>query len=152
MHEIVVNLHMHTRYSDGTGTHKDIAHAAIKTGLDAVIVTDHNVLVQGVEGSEYAIGYFGFAYYQENSERLNILSVEGVTPDAETAESGEYPLARPLFIYSDAKIMQEKPQVAAFIHFYLENVGNEILDVGYFPVSDAKLQEGLDAWQSAIGE
>lgn len=50
MHEIVVNLHMHTRYSDGTGTHKDIAHAAIKAGLDVVIVTDHNVLVQGVEG------------------------------------------------------------------------------------------------------
>jgi len=113
---------------------------------------DDNVLVQGVEGSEYAIGYFGFAYYQENSDRLNILSIEGVTPDAETAESGEYPLARPLFIYSDATILQEKPQVAAFIHFYLENVGNEILDVGYFPVSDAKLQEGLDAWQTAIGE
>ena len=50
MHEIIVNLHMHTRYSDGSGTHKDIANAAIKTGLDAVIVTDHNVLVQGVEG------------------------------------------------------------------------------------------------------
>ena len=50
MHEIVVNLHMHTRYSDGSGTHKDIAQAAIQTGLDAVIVTDHNVLVQGVEG------------------------------------------------------------------------------------------------------
>jgi hypothetical protein len=50
MHEIIVNLHMHTRYSDGTGTHKDIAEAAIKTGLDAVIVTDHNVLVRGMEG------------------------------------------------------------------------------------------------------
>ena len=50
MHEIIVNLHMHTRYSDGTGTHKDIAEAAMKTGLDVVIVTDHNVLVQGVEG------------------------------------------------------------------------------------------------------
>ena len=50
MQEIVVNLHMHTVYSDGTGTHKDIAHAAIRAGLDAVIVTDHNVLVQGVEG------------------------------------------------------------------------------------------------------
>ncbi|HEY5729326.1 MAG TPA: CehA/McbA family metallohydrolase [Anaerolineales bacterium] len=50
MHEIIVNLHMHTRYSDGTGTHKDIAEAAIKAGLDAVIVTDHNILVQGVEG------------------------------------------------------------------------------------------------------
>ncbi|NWG05988.1 MAG: PHP domain-containing protein [Chloroflexi bacterium] len=55
MYEIIVNLHMHTRYSDGSGTHKDIAHAAIKTGLDAVIVTDHNVLVQGVEGY-YRVG------------------------------------------------------------------------------------------------
>ncbi len=59
MHEIVVNLHMHTRYSDGSGTHKDIAQAAIKTGLDAVIVTDHNVLVQGMEG-----------YYRSSSSAL----------------------------------------------------------------------------------
>lgn len=50
MHEIIINLHMHTRYSDGSGTHKDIAEAAMKAGLDAVIVTDHNILVQGVEG------------------------------------------------------------------------------------------------------
>jgi hypothetical protein len=50
MHEIVINLHMHTRYSDGSGSHKDIAQAAMQTGLDAVIVTDHNVLVQGMEG------------------------------------------------------------------------------------------------------
>ncbi len=62
MHEIVVNLHMHTRYSDGTGTHKDIAHAAIKSGLDAVIVTDHNVLVQGVEG-----------YYRVSRSRVLLL-------------------------------------------------------------------------------
>jgi hypothetical protein len=55
MHEIVVNLHMHTRYSDGTGTHKDIAQAAIRAGLDVVIVTDHNVLVQGLEGY-YRVG------------------------------------------------------------------------------------------------
>jgi phosphate transport system substrate-binding protein len=103
-----------------------------------------------VEGSPYAIGYFGFAYYQENTDRLNILSVEGIAPTAETAESNTYPLARPLFIYSDAKIMQEKPQVAAFIWFYLNNVNDEISDVGYFPVSDAKLQEGLDAWQAAL--
>ncbi|HLE90762.1 MAG TPA: PstS family phosphate ABC transporter substrate-binding protein [Anaerolineales bacterium] len=112
---------------------------------------DDNVLVQGVGGSEFAIGYFGFAYYQENSDQLNILSVEGVAPTAETAESGEYPLARPLFIYSDPTIMTEKPQVAAFILFYLENVGNEILDVGYFPVSEGKAQENLDAWNSALG-
>ena len=112
---------------------------------------DDNVLVQGVEGSEFAIGYFGFAYYQENSDRLKILSVEGIEPTAETAESGEYPLSRPLFIYSDANIMKEKPQVASFIWFFLNNVNNEISDVGYFPISDAKIQEGIDAWKTAMG-
>jgi predicted metal-dependent phosphoesterase TrpH len=50
MHEIVVNIHMHTRYSDGAGDHHDIAAAALKRGLDAVIVTDHNILVEGYEG------------------------------------------------------------------------------------------------------
>ena len=50
MQEIVVNLHMHTRYSDGSGTHKDIVRAAFQAGVDVVIVTDHNVLVQGFEG------------------------------------------------------------------------------------------------------
>src|SRR5215212_6266959 len=125
---------------------------AILNAANIQLSEDDNVLVQGVEGSEFAVGYFGYAYYQENADRLNILSVEGVEPTAETAESGEYPLARPLFIYSDANIMQGKPQVSAFILFYLNNVGNEILDVGYFPISDAKLQEGLDAWNTAVGE
>src|SRR5258708_3773861 len=50
MHEIIVNLHTHTRYSDGDGSHHDIAQAALKRGLDAVIVTDHNVYVRGFEG------------------------------------------------------------------------------------------------------
>jgi PHP domain-containing protein len=50
MDEILINLHMHTRYSDGTGSHQDIAAAAIRSGLDVVIVTDHNVLVRGIEG------------------------------------------------------------------------------------------------------
>ena len=112
---------------------------------------DDNVLVQGVEGSPYAIGYFGYAYYQENQGSLKALSVNGIEPTAETAESGEYPLSRPLFIYSDANIMKEKPQVAAFIWFFLNNVNNEISDVGYFPVSDAKLHEGMDAWKKAMG-
>jgi phosphate transport system substrate-binding protein len=112
---------------------------------------DDNVLVQGVQGSPYAIGYFGYAYYQENASTLKALSVDGIAPTAETAESGEYPISRPLFIYSSTEIMQEKPQVSSFIYFYLGNVTNEILDVGYFPVSDAKAQENLDAWMTATG-
>jgi len=112
---------------------------------------DDNVLVQGVEGSPYAIGYFGYAYYQENASSLKALSVDGITPSAESAESGEYPISRPLFIYSSTEIMQEKPQVSAFIYFYLTHVMDEILDVGYFPISDDKAQENIDAWNSALG-
>ncbi|MEO8355034.1 MAG: PstS family phosphate ABC transporter substrate-binding protein [Chloroflexota bacterium] len=111
---------------------------------------DDNVLVQGVEGSPYAIGYFGYAYYQENASSLKALSVDGVVPSAESAESGEYPISRPLFIYSSTEILQEKPQVSAFIYFYITNVVDEILDVGYFPVSDGKAQENLDAWNAAL--
>jgi len=112
---------------------------------------DDNVLVQGVEGSPYAIGFFGFAYYTENSAKLNVISVGGVAPTAETAESGEYPISRPLYIYSDAKIMQEKPQVAAFIHFFLAEVNNEIDSVGYFPASQSALDEALATWSTAVG-
>jgi phosphate transport system substrate-binding protein len=113
---------------------------------------DDNVLVQGVQGSPYAIGYFGYAYYQENASTLKALSVDGVTPTTETAESGEYPISRPLFIYSSTEIMQEKPQVAAFIYFYIANVENEILEVGYFPVSESKAQESLAAWTTATSK
>lgn len=112
---------------------------------------DDNVLVQGVEGSPYAIGFFGFAYYLENQGNLKVLSVNGVEPNAESAESGEYPISRPLYIYSDAKIMQEKPQVAAFIHFFLTEVNNEIDSVGYFPASRDALDEALATWSSAVG-
>ncbi|MBK7318353.1 PstS family phosphate ABC transporter substrate-binding protein [Candidatus Villigracilis affinis] len=112
---------------------------------------DDNVLVQGVEGSPYAIGYFGFAYYSENSGALKAIGIEGVEPNQASVDAGEYPLARPLFIYSDAKILTEKPQVAAFIYFYLSNVNDNIVDVGYFPAPADALQGSLDAWMSASG-
>jgi hypothetical protein len=71
MYEITLNLHMHTRYSDGDGSHKDIANAAIKAGLDAVIVTDHNVWVNGPEG-----------YYQEGSKRVLLMVGEEIHDQA----------------------------------------------------------------------
>ncbi|HRV90890.1 MAG TPA: PstS family phosphate ABC transporter substrate-binding protein [Anaerolineae bacterium] len=112
---------------------------------------DDNVLVQGVEGSPYAIGFFGYAYYNENQEALKALAVDGVSPTEDSAEDGSYPLARPLFIYSDANIIAEKPQVGSFINFYLTNVDDEILDVGYFPASDAALGEAKAKLAGALG-
>ena len=111
---------------------------------------DDNVLVQGVEGSKYAIGYFGFAYFSENSGALKAVAVEGVEPNQTTVDDGSYPISRPLFLYSDASILKEKPQVAAFIYFYLSNVNNEISDIGYFPAPAADLQASMDAFTSAV--
>ncbi|MBN1372141.1 MAG: substrate-binding domain-containing protein, partial [Anaerolineaceae bacterium] len=111
---------------------------------------DDNVLVQGVEGNKFAIGYFGFAYYQEESDRLGMLTVDGVTPSQKTAEDGSYALARPLFIYSDAEILRSKPQVAAFVRFYLDNVNAVITEVGYFPASYNTLNESKQLWIEAV--
>lgn len=113
----------------------DAASAAILNVPGIQLSEDDNVLVQGVEGSPYAIGYFGYAYYLENQEALKAVSVDGVVPSAVTAESGEYPISRPLFIYSDPTIMAEKPQVASFVNYFLTNVNDQIIDVGYFPAS-----------------
>ena len=112
---------------------------------------DDNVLVQGVEGSPYAIGYFGYAYFSENSGALKALAIDDVGPNQANVDNGTYPLARPLFIYSDATIMTEKPQVAAFIYYYLSNVNDNIVDVGYFPAPAADLEGAMNAWMSATG-
>lgn len=111
---------------------------------------DDNVLVTGIEGDPYAIGFFGFAYYQENAAKLNLVQIDGVTPDFDTAESGAYALSRPLFIYSDATIMKDKPQVAAFIGFYLKNVSDVIGDVGYFPASAESIQKSEEAYLNVV--
>jgi phosphate binding protein len=111
---------------------------------------DDNVLVQGVEGNKNAIGYFGYAYFQENADKLKALKINGVEPSGSSVDAGAYPLARPLFIYSDPKIMTEKPQVADFINFYLTYVNDEIGKVGYFPASSAALNVAKGNWWHAV--
>lgn len=111
---------------------------------------DDNVLVQGVLGSPYAVGFFGYAYYAENQDTLKVLAIEAVEPSAENVDNGSYPLARPLFIYSDADVMRSKPQVAAYINYFLSNVNDLIREVGYFPASTASLDDARDDWLFAM--
>lgn len=111
---------------------------------------DDNVLVQGVLGSPYAVGFFGYAYYAENQDTLKVLAIEAVEPSAENVDNGSYPLARPLFIYSDADVMRSKPQVAAYINYFLSNVNDLIREVGYFPASTASLDDARDEWLFAM--
>lgn len=121
-------------------------------GANPQLSENDNVLVQGVEGSPYAIGYFGYAYYKANQGKLKALKINGVEPTEATAESSEYPISRPLFIYSAKSILKEKPQVASFINFYLSYVDEEIEDVGYFPASTESLNEAKQNWLGAAGQ
>jgi phosphate transport system substrate-binding protein len=98
-----------------------------------------NVLVQGVQGNQYAVGFFGYAYYQANATVLTAVAVDGVLPTLESVEGGTYKIARPLFIYSAPTIIQEKPQVGEFINYYLSVLDTVIAEVGYFPASQQAL-------------
>ena len=121
----------------------------ILTANNLELSEDDNVLVQGVLGSPYAVSFFGYAYYQENAGELNVLSVDGVEASAESVDAGTYPLARPMYMYTTADIMAEKPQVAGFMNFFLTYVNEEIVDVGYFPASTESMTSAIDAWTNA---
>ncbi|MCL4858443.1 MAG: PstS family phosphate ABC transporter substrate-binding protein [Caldilineaceae bacterium] len=135
-----------------TPAYKELAEERHLSAANLQLSEDDNVLVQGVEGDVNAIGYFGYAYYQENADRLDILTLNDVEATTDNVDAGLYPLARPIFIYSDAQIMQDKPQVAAFINFYLTYVNEEIRGVGYFPAPAAALDEAKANWVAALGE
>jgi phosphate transport system substrate-binding protein len=86
---------------------------------------DDNILVQGVSGDEGGLGYFGFSYYEQNQDKLNLVGVNGgascVKPATDTIQSGEYkPLARPLFMYPSTKALK-RPEVKAFMDYVVEN-------------------------------
>ncbi len=116
---------------------------------------DDNVLVTGVAGDEYSLGYFGLAYYDENKDRLKLLAVDGgdgncVKPTMETVRDNTYsPLSRPLYIYV-RKSSLERPEVKAFIQFYLEQVGSLVPVVGYVPVSDEVAAKNKEVLEEAL--
>lgn len=105
---------------------------------------DDNVLVQGVAGDKYAMGFFGHSYYEENKDNLKALKINGVEPTTENIRNGSYkPLSRPLFIYVNTKSL-ERPELKAFVKFYLEKAKDLVEQVGYVPLEDAKYQEQLN--------
>lgn len=106
---------------------------------------DDNVLVQGISGDKYGLGFFGLAYYEENQDKLKLIPVNGgngpVLPSVETVRNGTYtPLSRPLLIYVNS-VAAKKTEVQEFVKFYLENAGILAGEVGYVPLEDTKYSE-----------
>ena len=113
---------------------------------------DDNVLVQGIAGDASATGFFGLAYYAANADRLKLVGVDGgsgcILPSESTVNDGTYsPLSRPLFFYV-SKPAAERPEVEAFIHFYLANAKDLAADVGYVALPDAMYAEQLEIFNS----
>jgi phosphate transport system substrate-binding protein len=112
---------------------------------------DDNVLVQGVAGEDGGLGYFGFSYYEQNQDKLNLVGVDAgsgcVEPSQESISSGEYkPLSRPLFMYPSQKALR-RPEVKAFMDYVVENYQAISEAAAIVPMS----QEQADQAKSALG-
>jgi phosphate transport system substrate-binding protein len=121
--------------------------------------TDDNVLVRGVSGEKYSLGYFGFAYYLENAKKLKAVPVsatgdvsDAVAPTPETIEGGTYtPLSRPLFLYVN-KAKLARPELAEFLTYYLAEGQNLVSEVGYVRLGKETHAATADALKQAIGK
>lgn len=114
----------------------------------ATLSEDDNILVQGVTGDKNAIGYFGYAYYAENKDKLKVVPIDGgngpVEPTNETVESGEYaPLSRPLFTYVKNESVK-KAEVADFVEFMIDNAAELSEDVGYVKLPEEEYEKDLE--------
>ena len=120
---------------------------------DFVASEDDNVLVQGISGDEFSLGYFGYAYYVENQERLKVVPIDGgagcIAPTDEAINNGSYaPLSRPLFIYVRADAAQ-KDHVAEFVRYYLSKNGRRLAaSVGYIPFPEGVYNLGLAKFEA----
>ena len=119
---------------------------------DYTASADDNVLVQGISGDRGSLGYFGYAYYQENQDSLKVIAIDNgdgcVAPEPSTIEDGSYtPLSRPLFIYVNVKSL-EKPEVLAFVEYYMDHGYQLTGEEGYVPVERSIYADNKAAAQS----
>lgn len=110
---------------------------------------DDNILVTGIKGDEFSLGFFGYSYFKENADSIKAVGVDAgegcIEPTDLTIEDGTYaPLSRPLFIYVSKKSLADKPQVGEFATFYLELLPTITTEVGYINLPEARLQAAKD--------
>ena len=108
---------------------------------------DDNVLVQGIAGDKYSLGYFGFAYYEENTDKLKIVKVDSgsgpVEPTFDTIKDGSYaPLSRPIYMYVSRKALEQE-HVKTFVEYFLTEGTTLVSEVGYVELGDANYEAEL---------
>jgi len=119
---------------------KNAAGEVLTPRQDYSASADDNVTVKAVSGSAQGLGYFGFSYYEENADTLDAISLDGVAPSADTITDGSYPLSRPLYIYV-SKASLKKPEVVAFVKYYIENARSLAEELQFVPAPQDSLDE-----------
>ncbi len=127
----------------------EVVQNQMLTAADTFSSEDDNELAAGIAADPNGIGFFGNAYYQQNSDKVKLLAVEGLLPDEETALSGAYALDRPLFLYTTADILAENLAANGFINYLLTHINEEIEQVGYLPTSQEDLNYSQQNWIKA---
>lgn len=128
---------------------EEVVGEAKASRTDYTASEDDNTLIKGVAGDKNALGYFGYAYYIENKDQLKIVKIEkeagqgAVEPTDQTINNGSYSLSRPVYIYVNSESLK-RPEVKAFVQFYLEYAKEIAKEVGYIALPDDQYSKSLE--------
>ena len=144
----------------------EVVEKAIETETDlrqdenTTFNSDDNVLLDGIANDKYSFGFFGYAYFVSNSDKVKAVPIvnkngDAVLPSDETVQDGSYnPLARPLFIYVNNESLKTKPQVAEFAKFFFSEMGGPAImsDVGYSMPPSGTYEANMEALAGVLGQ
>lgn len=137
---------------DSLGMDGDACHALRGDGRIIEIAGDYTETLARLDAQADAVGVFGLSFYDQNRDRLQVATVDGVTPSLETIGSGEYPVSRPLFFYVKGEHLDVIPGLAEYTEFFLNEMvsgyGSPLEDAGLIPLDDDERAEALAQFQA----
>jgi phosphate transport system substrate-binding protein len=141
---------------EGTAEAQKVPEEEWAPRADYTASANDNVIIEGIAGTPTSLGWVGYAFYQNNTDTVKALQVSNETedvqctaPDPETISSGAYPIARDLYIYAKKESIDNKPEVEAFVDFYLGDDGfTSVGEVGYVDLADEDMQATVDNWEA----
>ena len=141
---------------EGTAEEQGVPEDNWAPRADYTASANDNVIIEGIAGTPTSLGWVGYAFYQNNSDTVKALQIsneadgaECTAPEPESISSGDYPIARDLYIYVKQESIQNKPEVEAFVDFYLGDDGfTSVSEVGYVDLADEDKQLTVDNWEA----
>jgi len=114
--------------------------------LNTEYYKDYESIIQNMSNSRYSFGILSYSHYRRVSRSLRAIAIDGVAASPKAIGNGTYPLSQTLFIYTDVNRIKQKPQVSAFINFYLTYVNEEIKQTGLLPIAQQELNQSKRSW------